>query len=113
MSYRERLPPTIDIGCLPAAVFGVLTGTPAAFLIVMAECEDANGLVASCPQERLELLFVALVIAGGCLLITWATNRMVGSLTQRGLGAAWGVCAGFALAAALCVALIVAWLAIV
>ena len=67
----------------------------------MAECPEAGGGVGNCPNERLALLAIVAVTASLCLLITWATNRMVRQLAERGRHAAWGVAAGFALAACL------------
>jgi hypothetical protein len=111
VSYSERSSPTINIGCLPAGIFGLLIGAPVAFMSVMGECVDANGSLASCPHKRLDLLAIALIIAAACLLITWTTNHMVRRLTHRGRGAAWGVAAGFALATALAITLFVGLIA--
>jgi len=101
MSYKQPSSLTLGVGCLPAAIFGLMVGAPAAFLTVMGECVGKNGHVGSCPHERLELLTIVLVTGALCLLITWATNRMVRGLAQQDRGPGWGVVAGFGLAAAL------------
>lgn len=101
MGYVDRPPPTLSLGCLPAAIFGLVVGLPAAFVALMGECVDESGRVGNCPNERLLLLAIVAVTASLCLLITWATNRLVGVVTARGHGAAWGVAGAFALAAAL------------
>ena len=70
------------------------------FGALMGECED-NGTIGRCPNRRLTILAIVLVTAALCLLITWTTNRLVRSLTDRGRSAIWGVIGGFGLAAAL------------
>lgn len=101
MRYRERGPRSVSLGCLPAAVFGVVTAFPATFVVVMGECVGQDGLVRNCPNEGTYLLLVIGATAALCALITWATNRMVAALVAQGRSAAWGVVAGFALSAVL------------
>jgi hypothetical protein len=101
MGYSERFSPTVNLGCLPASIFGFFVGAPAVFGTLMAECQDEGGGVGNCPNEGPMLLAIVAVTASLCLLITWATNRMVRRLAEQGRHAAWGVAAGFALATCL------------
>jgi small neutral amino acid transporter SnatA (MarC family) len=101
MAYRERSSSTISLGCLPAALFGLVVGGTGLFAAVMGECADDSGGIRPCPNEQLTLLAITLVTAGLCLLITWATNRMVRSVVQHGRGAIWGVLGGLIVAVAL------------
>jgi hypothetical protein len=101
MGYRQRLSPTIGLGCLPAAVLGFFLGAPAAFGIIMGECVDESGRVGNCPNEGVLLLATVATTAALCLLVTWATNRMASACVERERAAGWGVAGGFVLAAAL------------
>jgi len=85
---------------LPAAIFGLVVGAPAAFVTIMGECFDEG-----CPDERLILLAVITVTATLCLFITWVTDRMVRTLEKHGGGGWWAAAGGFVLAAALAVTL--------
>jgi hypothetical protein len=71
----------------------------------MGECVDETGHVGNCPHEGLSLLAIIGVTASLCLLITWATNRMIRTLAKQGRGATLGVTAGFGLGVALVVML--------
>ena len=90
VSYSDRSAPALSIGCLPAAVFGVVVGTPVVFT----------------PHQSLPLFPSILVLGVLCGLITWATHATVRMLAAHGRAAAWGVAAGFVLAAALVAALV-------
>ena len=75
------------------------------FVSVIGECWDEKGRHIRCPGVGLHLaLWVALTVIL-CLLVTWATNRFVGSFSDKGRSAAWGVLAGFIFAALLLAAL--------
>jgi len=71
----------------------------------MGECVDDSGRLGNCPNERLSLLAVVAVTGSLCLLITWTTNRMAGTLAERGRSAGWAVLGGFVLAAVLALSL--------
>lgn len=101
MGYSEGFSPAVSLGCLPAAIFGFVVGAPAAFGALAAECVGVDGNVGNCPNEGIALLAILAVTASLCLFITWATNRMVRSLTEQGRKAAWGVAGGFVLSALL------------
>lgn len=105
MSYNSHSPGTLNIGCLPAAVFGLVAASPAVFVTFMGECIDAKGNVGNCPDEGIQMLGILVVIAPLCALIVWATNRMARALAEQERSAAWAVLAGFLLAAALAMAL--------
>lgn len=98
MTDDERPFRSLSLGCLPAALFGVVVGLPAALVTLMAECSDESGVAGDCPNEGLFLLAVIIVTGSFCLLILWITDRIVGELRRRDWGVGWGVAAGFALA---------------
>jgi|SRR5947209_1335403 len=106
MSYGERPPATVSLGCLPAAIFGLIVGGAGVFGSLMGECQDAAGGIGPCPHRRLQIVLIALATGSACLLITWATNRMVHGFVELGRTAAWGVVGGFALAVALTFAIV-------
>jgi hypothetical protein len=102
MSYRDRPVPILRLGCLPAVVFGIIVGLPAVFVNFVGECVDEKtGRTGDCPNEGWQFLLILLVVGSLCALITLVTNRLVSLVTQKGHFAAWGVAAGFVLAAAL------------
>ena len=105
MAYRERPIPILKLGCLPAFLFGIFVGLPATLGIFVGECLDENGRVGDCPNEGSKFLLMVLVVGLLCMLITWVTNQLVGLARRRGHAAAWGVAAGFGVAAALFAAL--------
>ena len=111
MGYNDRPPATISLGCLPATIFGFVVASPLVFLSVMTECWDEAGRRIRCPGARPTLLIGLALTALLCLLITWATNRMVRAFAAKGRNAAWGVLGGIAVGA-LVVGLLYALLAL-
>ena len=67
----------------------------------MGECVDEGGRLGNCPNKGIALLVIVAVTATLCLFITWATNRLVGALAERGWGVGWGIAGGFASGAVL------------
>lgn len=112
MGYIDAHSRTVNLGCLPAAVFGFVIGTPAAFVALMGECVNDDGHVGNCPNEGLLLLCIIGVTALLCLLITWVTNRMARAIANQGRSAGWAVIGGFAFAIALALALYAVLLAL-
>lgn len=109
MGYGSRTPSSLNLGCLPAAIFGLVVGGLAAFVTMMGECVDEGGRVASCPNERLVLLAIVVVTAALCAVIALATNWMITARARNGKGSGQAVAGGFLLASALALAFYVAF----
>ena len=95
MSYIDQPDRLMSLGCVPAAVLGLLTGIPAIVTAMVGSCV----VVPNCPSRSIDLLIVPIVLAAECFGITKITNRVFSALGRGRSGAARAVLTGLLLAA--------------
>ena len=99
MSYIDHPDRLLTLGCVPAAVLGLLTGIPALVTAMVGFCV----VVPNCPSRPIDLLIVPVVLAGECFGIMRVTNRVFSALGPVRTAAVRAVLTGLLLAACITV----------